>query len=77
MILILSQSALEPTTEEVMDWLEALGEPCLRLNGEDVDGPTALRIRLDGEDVVLGFEADGVELPLTEIGAVWYRRWLP
>ncbi|MEA2604802.1 MAG: hypothetical protein QOF89_5794 [Acidobacteriota bacterium] len=77
MILILSQSSMEPTTEEVMDWLEALGEPCLRLNGEDVDGPTALRIRLDGEDVVLELEADGVELPLAEIGAVWYRRWLP
>ena len=25
LILILSQSALEPTTEEVMDWIEALG----------------------------------------------------
>jgi ATP-GRASP peptide maturase of grasp-with-spasm system len=76
MILILSQSAMEPTTEEVMDWLETLGEPCLRLNGEDVDGPTALTIRLDGEDVILGLEAGGVELPLAEAGAVWYRRWL-
>jgi hypothetical protein len=36
MILILSQSAMEPTTEEVMDWLEALGAPCLRLNGDDI-----------------------------------------
>ncbi len=77
MILVLSQSSMEPTTEEVMDWLEALGEPCLRLNGEDVDGPTALAIRLDGEEVELGFAAGGVELPLSEIGAVWYRRWLP
>ena len=76
MILILSQSSMEPTTEEVMDWLEALGEPCVRLNGEDVDGPTALRIRVEGEDVALGFEAGGVELPLGEVGAVWYRRWL-
>jgi ATP-GRASP peptide maturase of grasp-with-spasm system len=76
MILVLSQSSMEPTTEEVMDWLEALGEPCLRLNGEDVDGPTAVRIRIEGEDVALGFEADGIELPLREIGAVWYRRWL-
>ena len=76
MILILSQSAMEPTTEEVMDWLEALGEPYVRLNGEDVDGPTAVRIRVEGEDVTLGFEVGGVELPLSEIGAVWYRRWL-
>ena len=78
MILILSQSAMEPTTEEVMDWLEALGEPCLRLNGGDVDGDadTELRLRIEGEEVFLGITADGVELPLSEVGAVWYRRWL-
>lgn len=76
MILVLSQSSMEPTTEEVMDWLEALGEPCLRLNGEDIDGPTAVRLRIEDGDVVLELEADGVELPLREVDAVWYRRWL-
>ncbi|HZF08027.1 MAG TPA: grasp-with-spasm system ATP-grasp peptide maturase [Thermoanaerobaculia bacterium] len=82
MILILSQSAMEPTTEEVMDWLEAKGARCLRLNGEDFDGAATLRLRLDGGKVGLGVFADAanagdtVELPLAEVGAVWYRRWM-
>jgi ATP-GRASP peptide maturase of grasp-with-spasm system len=79
MILILSQTSMEPTTEEVMDWLEALGGRCVRLNGEDVDGGAALRIRLDGSAVSLSIAAGGgeeIDLPLTEIGAVWFRRWL-
>jgi ATP-GRASP peptide maturase of grasp-with-spasm system len=76
LILILSQSAMEPTTEEVMDWIEALGGRCLRLNGEDVDGGAALCFRLDGAETVLSFTAGDVELPLAEIGAVWFRRWM-
>ena len=76
MILILSQSSMEPTTEEVMDWLEALGESCVRLNGEDLDGEAALRFRVEAGTADLAFEVDGVELPLAEAGAVWFRRWL-
>ncbi len=76
MILILSQSAMEPTTEEVMDWLEALGAGCVRLNGDDLDGRAAVRLRIDGEEVTLALTADGRELPLSEIRAVWFRRWM-
>lgn len=75
MILILSQSAMEPTTEEVMDWLTALGASCLRLNGDDLDGAAALRLRLEGGAVDLGILAGGVELPFAKVGAVWYRRF--
>ena len=42
MLLILSQSSHEPTTEQVMDWLEALEVPFVRLNGEDLDGESFL-----------------------------------
>jgi ATP-GRASP peptide maturase of grasp-with-spasm system len=76
MILILSQSAMEPTTEEVMDWLTALGGRFLRLNGEDLDGDAALCFTIDGEETTLEIAADGVVLPLAEVGAVWFRRWL-
>lgn len=76
MILILSQSAMEPTTEEVMDWLEALGARCVRLNGDDLEGRAALRLTIDGERAALTFAADGCELPLSEIRAVWFRRWM-
>ena len=81
MILILSQSALEPTTEEVMDWLWALGGSCVRLNGDDIEGRCALRFEIDGAEASLVFTADdgtaeGAELPLAEVGAVWFRRWI-
>jgi ATP-GRASP peptide maturase of grasp-with-spasm system len=75
-ILILSQSSLEPTTEEVMDWVEALGGRCLRLNGDDVEGRSEVRIEIAGGRLALRFESSGVELPLQEAGAVWFRRWL-
>ena len=47
-ILIFSQAQLEPTTEEVMDWIERLGGRSVRLNGEDLDGDAALVLTLDG-----------------------------
>jgi ATP-GRASP peptide maturase of grasp-with-spasm system len=75
-ILILSQSSLEPTTEEVMDWLEALGGRCVRLNGDDVEGRSALSFEIVDGRLSLRFESEGVELPLQEAGAVWFRRWL-
>jgi ATP-GRASP peptide maturase of grasp-with-spasm system len=76
LILILSQSSLEPTTEEVMDWVEALGGRCLRLNGDDVEGRCGLRFEIVDGRLALRFESGGIELPLQEVGAVWFRRWL-
>lgn len=76
MILILSQSSLEPTTEEVMDWLEALGGRCVRLNGDDLEGRCEIRCEIADGRVSLRFESDGIELPLQEVQAVWFRRWL-
>jgi ATP-GRASP peptide maturase of grasp-with-spasm system len=75
-ILILSQSSLETTTEEVMDWVEALGGRCVRLNGDDVEGRSEVRIEIAGGRLALQCESFGVELPLQEAGAVWFRRWL-
>ena len=88
MILILSQAHLEASTEDVMDWIERLGGRCLRLNGEDLDGDAALTFTLDGTEVRLQIEpssgtapelASGgaaSALPLAEVRAVWFRRWL-
>lgn len=76
MILILSQSPLEPTTEEVMDWLESFGARCLRLNGEDLDGRTPLAFSIDGGKVELLLGEAGETLPFSEVRAVWFRRWL-
>lgn len=60
MILILSQTIHEPTTEFVMDWLECLGARCLRLNGEDFDGDCGISLRLSmaGTELTID-ESDG------------------
>jgi len=91
MILILSQAHLEASTEEVMDWIERLGGRCLRLNGEDFDGDAALAWSVDGGEVRLRIGMGGgppgaapepaagaatLALPLAEVRAVWFRRWL-
>jgi ATP-GRASP peptide maturase of grasp-with-spasm system len=92
MILIFSQAQLEPTTEEVMDWIERLGGRPVRLNGEDLDGGAALVLTLDGRAggrswlriaptspaATAGATAGAapVALPLDEVKAVWFRRWL-
>jgi ATP-GRASP peptide maturase of grasp-with-spasm system len=76
LILILSQSSLEPTTEEVMEWIAALGGRCVRLNGDDIEGRSGLRCEIVDGRISLRFESGGVELPLQEVGAVWFRRWL-
>src|SRR3954453_16065129 len=59
-----------------MDWVEALGGRCLRLNGDDIEGRSALRFEIVDGRLSLRFESEGIELPLQEMGAVWYRRWL-
>ncbi|HSN87851.1 MAG TPA: grasp-with-spasm system ATP-grasp peptide maturase [Thermoanaerobaculia bacterium] len=85
MILILSQADGEPTTEWVMDWLDALGVPFLRLNGEDLDGLSGgpgLSVRIDagraGREVAVNFAGPHEEplpFPAEAVTAVWYRRW--
>jgi hypothetical protein len=76
-ILILSQTVHESTTEFVMDWLESLGASCLRLNGEDFDGDCGLSLRVstEGTELRVGDGSGREPLPLDQVRAVWYRRW--
>lgn len=77
MILILSQTVHESTTEFVMDWLECLGARCVRLNGEDFDGDCGVSLRVSASGAQLRVDGgNGDEpLPLEQVRAVWYRRW--
>src|SRR4051794_26706827 len=59
-----------------MDWIEALGGRCLRLNGDDIEGRSEVRIEIVDGRLALRFASEGIELPLQEAGAVWFRRWL-
>jgi ATP-GRASP peptide maturase of grasp-with-spasm system len=82
MILILSHSSFDPSTEEVMDWLNRLGARFLRINSDDFDGQADLCLSL--VDGVTEFRLDsinGLDLMLPSSGtaepvrSVWLRRW--
>ncbi len=75
MILILSQSGFETTTERVMDWLEAAGAPHRRVNGRDLSRDARLDLQLDGCGTSLRLENEGEPLDLDAVDAVWARRW--
>ncbi|HKV37975.1 MAG TPA: grasp-with-spasm system ATP-grasp peptide maturase [Blastocatellia bacterium] len=75
MICVLSQSALEDTTDAVMDWLRAWRVPCIRINGGDIDcagGPT---VSISSAGARVQLTIDGAAIDLGSIKAVWYRRW--
>lgn len=74
MIVILSSEGLETTTDQVIDWLDALGGDWVRLNAEDLLGEEACELRFDtsgGAVLRLGRR----EVCRRDVGAVWFRRW--
>jgi ATP-GRASP peptide maturase of grasp-with-spasm system len=74
MILLLSQDSFEISTEEVQDWIEALGHPCVRLNGEDLNGDAPFGFAYEGGADV-EFELEGTPVRGGDARAVWWRRW--
>jgi len=76
MILVLSPSYSDVTTDDVLDWLEHFGARWLRLNGEEVDGGAGIEIELRGERVDCRLSRGGAELRPSEVTAVWHRGWL-
>jgi ATP-GRASP peptide maturase of grasp-with-spasm system len=74
MILVLSTQDWEITTEEVMDWVHALGGRCVRYNGEDLAGTGEYSLELSTEGSGARLDVDGHELRLEDVRAVWYRR---
>ena len=75
MILVLSQDMRELTTEEVVDWIRALGGSCARLNADDLTAAQPFRLEVDGSGPRLHFLLDGIEFTDRDVRAVWLRRW--
>ncbi len=71
MILILSQNGLEPTTNEVIDWLDYFNANYIRINGDDI--LQNARYSIGMENMIIRLE--GVDIHIDEINAVWFRRW--
>jgi len=74
MILVFSQDSWEVTTEEVADWIEALGGECLRVNGEDLNDGQPFALRYDASGTDLHLRLDGRTVDPSQVGAVWWRR---
>lgn len=74
MILIFSTQDWEKTTEDVMDWIRALGGQCFRINGEDLIGNDQYFLRLSPDCSEARFVIDGREISTSEVDAAWYRR---
>jgi ATP-GRASP peptide maturase of grasp-with-spasm system len=75
MVLIISQTG-DHATDEVMDWLNYLGVPCMRLNGEEVlDGASRTRIELNSYVHESVIKVEGwPEVHSEAIRSIWYRR---
>lgn len=75
MILVLSQERYDPTTEKVCDWIEHLGAPWTRLNGEDLNGDAPFALTLGDRGEELRLHLGGEEVRRADVSAVWRRRW--
>jgi ATP-GRASP peptide maturase of grasp-with-spasm system len=72
MILILSTSQRETTTEKVIDWLEASGASFLRLNGEDFCSGNYVQIDFSNREFRI--RLDKIEVSSRTINVIWNRR---
>lgn len=76
MILIWSRSCFEPTTENVMDWLEYYGAKYLRLNEDEFLKEVKINTVLKESEASLEIESQGKKYSGEEIKVVWFRREL-
>lgn len=71
MILIISQETSEPSTDEVIDWLDYKKLKWTRINGIDLH--INLIIKIEKENIELIYKNKSINL--NEIKKVWFRRW--
>lgn len=74
MILLFSTQNWETSTEDVMDWIRALGGKCIRFNGEDLIGTEEYCLELSTEGGGARVSLDGETIRMDEVQAAWYRR---
>jgi ATP-GRASP peptide maturase of grasp-with-spasm system len=74
MILLFSTQDWDTSTEEVMDWIHALGGQCVRFNGEDLIGKEEYRMELSSAGCEARLSLGETVARKGEVKAVWYRR---
>lgn len=72
MILLISQSDYEYTTDTVYDWIKHLGGDVIRVNGDDLlDVDFEIKFHKDGTSKI---HLKGVNFD--DVNVIWYRRWM-
>ncbi|WP_142683872.1 grasp-with-spasm system ATP-grasp peptide maturase [Chitinophaga polysaccharea] len=76
MIVIFSRSGGDLTTDEVMAWVNYLGEEVYRLNVEDYEGPNSFfKLLLDDSGKSFDIQRlDDPPLAVADISVIWLRR---
>lgn len=72
MILLISQSKYDLSTDLVFDWITHLGGKVKRLNGIDVMNDISFQIGLTNQ----GFDTILSNVEIEKINVIWYRRWI-
>ena len=72
MILLISQSKFDLSTDLVFDWINHLGGKVLRLNGIDVINDLDFQVGLSNQ----GFKTCLSRIDIEQINVIWYRRWI-
>ncbi|MEZ7509938.1 MULTISPECIES: grasp-with-spasm system ATP-grasp peptide maturase [unclassified Cloacibacterium] len=72
MILLISQSEYEYTTDTILDWINHLGGNVKRINGADLINEN-LTIKFDNKG---NFNTDLLGINFEDINVIWYRRWM-
>jgi ATP-GRASP peptide maturase of grasp-with-spasm system len=76
MILILSKSYNETTTNKVMDWLENKGANYIRVNASNIENSEEVSVIETDDEFKYIWNINGEVLDLDAVNVVWFRRWL-
>lgn len=74
-ICILSTSAADPSTEDVIEWLNAWKVPWVRLNGQALNGEGSVAFSLSRSNTSVSIKSGTSLIDPSVVKVVWYRRW--
>ena len=75
MILIVSQSYQEMSTDQVIDWIDYLGGSFIRINGDEICQRGGIKVTINKEKQEIEFKEISDILNKQRFNVGWYRRW--
>lgn len=75
MICILSTAETDPSTEDVIEWLNAWKVRWVRLNGQALNGEGAATLSISTSEESVFIRSGPCTIDPSSVTVVWYRRW--